>query len=61
MKAMFDAQWLETFNFGYADNVATRDDTGLPVTQRLPSSSFLGLPYRSLNMNPKKELLWSLG
>ena len=21
---------------------------------------FLGLPYRILNMNPKKELLWSL-
>ena len=24
------------------------------------SSSFLGLPYRILNMNPKKELLWGL-
>ena len=32
------------------------------VTQRLHSSSFWGLPYRILNMNPKKELLllWSL-
>ena len=29
-------------------------------TQRLHSSSFLGRPYRILNMNPKKELLWSL-
>ena len=27
--------------------------------QRL-HSSFLGLPYRILYMNPKKELLWSL-
>ena len=24
------------------------------------SGSFLGLPYRILYMNPKKELLWSL-
>ena len=32
----------------------------LEVTQRLHSSSFLGLPYRILNMNPKKELLLSL-
>ena len=31
-----------------------------PYTQRLHGSSFLGLPYRILNMNPKKELLWSL-
>ena len=30
------------------------------ITQRFHSSSFLGLPYRILNMNPKKELLWSL-
>ena len=29
-------------------------------THRLHSSSFLGLPYRILNMNRKKELLWSL-
>ena len=27
--------------------------------QRLHSSSFLGLPYRILKMNPKKEPLWS--
>ena len=27
-------------------------------THRPPSSSFLGLPYRILDMNPKKELLW---
>ena len=29
-------------------------------THRPHSSSFLGLPYRVLNMNPKKELLWGL-
>ena len=29
-------------------------------THRPQSSSFLGLPYRILNMNPKKELFWSL-
>ena len=28
-------------------------------THRLQSSSFLGLPYRILNINHKKELLWS--
>ena len=32
----------------------------LVSTHRLHSSSFLGLPCRVLNMNPKKELLWSL-
>ena len=34
----------------------------LPVdsTHRPQSSSFLGLPYRILNMNPTKELLWGL-
>ena len=31
-----------------------------PHTQRLLSGSFLGLPYRILNMNHKKELLRSL-
>ena len=30
------------------------------ITHRLISSSFLGLPYRILNMNHKKELLRSL-
>ena len=29
-------------------------------THRPQSCSFLGLPYRILNMNPKKELLWGL-
>ena len=29
------------------------------LNHRLHSSPFLGLPYRILNMNPKKELLWS--
>ena len=28
------------------------------VTHRPQSSSFLGVPYRILNMNPQKELLW---
>ena len=32
----------------------------LQYTHRPQSSSFLGLPYRVLNMNPKKELLWGL-
>ena len=30
------------------------------ATHGLLSGSFLGLPYRILNMNPKKELLRSL-
>ena len=30
------------------------------TTHRLHSSSFWGLPYTILYMNPKKELLWSL-
>ena len=30
------------------------------TTQGLHSSSFWGFPYRILNMNPKKEPLWSL-
>ena len=30
------------------------------LTHRLHSSSFLGIPYRIPNINPKKELLWSL-
>ena len=30
------------------------------ITYRPQSSSFLGLPYRILNMNPEKELLWGL-
>ena len=34
--------------------------TRVRVTHRLLSSSFLGLPYRILNMNHKKELLRSL-
>ena len=34
--------------------------TDLEATHRLHSSSFLGLPYRLLNMSPEKELLWSL-
>ena len=32
----------------------------ISLTHRPHSSSFLGLPYRVLNMNPKKELLWGL-
>ena len=34
--------------------------TLVPTTHRLHSSSFLGLPYRILNMNIKQELQWSL-
>ena len=30
------------------------------LTQRPQSSSFLGLPYRILNINLQKELLWGL-
>ena len=33
---------------------------GVESTQRLHSSSFLGLPYRILYTDSKKELLWSL-
>ena len=33
---------------------------GLEITNRPQSSSLLGVPYRILNMNPKKELLWGL-
>ena len=33
---------------------------GFGFTDRPHSSSFLGLPYRILNMNPNKELLWGL-
>ena len=35
-------------------------DTSYHTTQRPQNSSFLGLPYRILYMNPKKELLWGL-
>ena len=38
----------------------SRCTLGVGHTQRLHSSSFLGLPYRILKMIPKKELLWSL-
>ena len=37
-----------------------RHPVRLPATHRPHSGSFLGLPYRILNMNPKKELLWGL-
>ena len=36
------------------------DDEKEEVTHGLHSSSFLGLPYRILNMNHPKEPLWSL-
>ena len=32
----------------------------LDITHRPQSNSFLGLPYRILNMNLKKQLLWGL-
>ena len=34
--------------------------SALPIGHRPQTSSFLGLPYRILNMHPKKELLWGL-
>ena len=41
---------------------AKREALGVWVLpQNLHSSSFLRLPYRILNINHKKELLWSLG
>ena len=43
--------------------IAWRHDFAVPSrmdTLRPQSSSFLGLPYRILDMNPKKELLWGL-
>ena len=40
-----------------ADNPTYR----LVFTHMPHRSSFLGLPYRILRMNPKKELLWGLG
>ena len=33
---------------------------GSGSTQRPQSSSFLGIPYRILHMNPHRELLWGL-
>ena len=41
------------WGFGFGEN-------GVGFTHRLLSSSFLGLPYRILNTNHKKELLRSL-
>ena len=41
-------------------SISFRGVHGSAHTHRLLSSSFLGLPYRILNMNPKKELLRSL-
>ena len=42
-------------------NALSRILVGIMVrTHRPQSSSFWGLPYRILNMNPKKELLWGL-
>ena len=37
-----------------------RDSIIVIITHRPQSSSLLGLPYRILNMNPKKEPLWGL-
>ena len=36
------------------------EDSSAGLTHRTLSSSFLGLPYRILNMNHKKELLRGL-
>ena len=49
---------LHAYNRGpMEETLAVKPDAG---THRLLSSSFLGLPYRILNMNHKKELLRSL-
>ena len=44
----------------HTSNSATTMIVKILITQGLHSNSFLGLPYRFLNMNPKKELRWSL-
>ena len=42
-------------------NALSRILVGIMVlTHRPQSSSFWGLPYRILNMNSQKELLWGL-
>ena len=43
-----------------SSKVANTRKTLAFTTHRLLSSSFLGLPDLIPNMNPKKELLWSL-
>ena len=45
--------WLKDFRISGLQN-------HIGLTHRPHSSSFLGLPYRILNMNPKKELLRGL-
>ena len=42
------------------DTSSSKSRRSVPTTHTPQSSSFLGLPYRILNMNPKKELLWGL-
>ena len=52
---------LRTLRLGFRDlNGSRRALLYNDYTHRLLGSSFLGLPYRILNMNPKKELLRSL-
>ena len=38
----------------------SKKGTTMETTHRHQSSSFLGFPYRILNMNTQKELLWGL-
>ena len=52
-----DAGRRETKLAGALERVSSGD---IGVTHRLLSSSFFGLPYRTLNMNPQKELLSGL-
>ena len=55
----WDPRPLPTFGFGPC-KVRQKGNYNGDYTHRLLSSSFLGLPYRILNMNHKKELLRSL-
>ena len=54
--------YLSTYMYvsTYVRGCRRNDNLLLILTHRLQSSSVLGSPYRILNMNPKKELLWGL-
>ena len=62
----FSGLWVQVFRFrvlGLGFTVLRFSVFGSyrgKLTHRPQSSSFLGLPYRVLNMNPQKELLWGL-
>ena len=54
--------YLSTYMYvsTYVRGCRRNDNLLLILTHRPQSSSVLGSPYRILNMNPKKELLWGL-